>query len=126
MTIHLTRDDTYTMYLDASPFLGLWADLREERLARNTGEEVTDWAVTVTEKDSDRSVLLDHDVMVATLRRVVADGNPFGLRGRFVTMVAAIVDAPDNVTASDAVVQLDPPKIDTLVQLATLGTERYY
>uniref|UniRef100_UPI003F4942B6 hypothetical protein n=1 Tax=Amycolatopsis sp. CA-096443 TaxID=3239919 RepID=UPI003F4942B6 len=59
--------------------------------------------------------------MVAALRKIARERDSIELADEIIAQVCAIVDAPDNASASDALCQLDAWGNDAVIQIATFG-----
>jgi hypothetical protein len=127
---HLTHADTRLMFEDALPSTLSWASVAEVRVIGDPYNDDTDpctfWEVTVTEDEPECTrlaapVTLDHEVWIATMRRMVSERDTIKVRDDIVEQIAAVLEARTNDDAVDEICQLDVTGFDAIVQFATLG-----
>lgn len=127
---HLTQQDTRLMYEDAMPMTMHWAACRTLVLEGDptdvTDENpVTAWRVEVRDDESDRTWEIDHDAIIAAMRKLVDNPSEYRLHESIIEQIRLVLAATDNELATDEVCQLDVIGFDAIVQVATLGQVIY-
>lgn len=129
-TSHLTPDDTWCMWIDSSGMRCYWATVADERIiARDgtdtTSDEVLEWEVDLIEDETDNRFTLNHNMMLATMHRIVRERDSVQLSDEIIDQIAEVLEADSNDGATDALCQLDCVGFDAIVQFATLGQVVY-
>ncbi|WP_436501700.1 hypothetical protein [Actinokineospora sp. HUAS TT18] len=125
-TTHLTPDDTWCLWLDTAERLGRWATVTaqsaEERQPEDHGaDDVTSWNAELHIHSTGSRGTVDHDAILAALRRIADEPDTTPLPRPVVDTVIRAVTAPDHGEAIDALARLDAPGRDAVIQLAVLG-----
>lgn len=126
----LTPDDTWCMWLDSWDMRRFWATVADERtVARDgsgtTADEVLDWNVELIEDETGDRFTLDHNMMLATMCRIVSECDSVQLSDEIIGQIVDVLDARSHDAATDALCQLDCVGFDAIVQFATLGQVVY-
>ncbi|MET9225579.1 hypothetical protein [Lentzea sp. NPDC003310] len=127
---HLTPDDTWCMWSDSWDMSRYWATVAHERTVTRDGtdttaDEVLDWNVELIEDESGDRFSLDHNMMLATMCRIVSERDSVRLSNKIIDQIVDVLEADSHDAATDAVCQLDCVGFDAIVQLATLGEVVY-
>lgn len=129
MSIHMTQYDTYCLLADSMHFGRIWFDYGAEFTERADSGDVTYWSQFIREYDHDKNtpmgewVKVDHETVLRVMQEI-ADGKHV-VMDEYRETVRAIVDAPDNESATDEQCQLDADSDDCIMQIAVIGKITY-
>lgn len=126
----LTPDDTWCMWLDSWDMRRFWATEAHERTVTRDGsdttaDEVLDWNVELIEDETGDRFTLDHNMMLATMCRIVGERDSVQLSEEIIGQIVDVLEADSHDAATDALCQLDCVGFDAIVQFATLGQVVY-
>lgn len=129
-TSHLTPDDTWCMWIDSWGMRCYWATVADERIVARDGtdttsDEVLDWVVDLIEDETDNRFTLNHNMMLATMHRIVRERDSVQLSDEIIDQIAEVLEADSHDGATDELCQLDCIGFDAIVQFATLGQVVY-
>ncbi|MEV6242709.1 hypothetical protein [Lentzea sp. NPDC051838] len=127
---HLTPDDTWCMWIDSWGMRCSWATVVDERIVSRDGtdttaDEVLDWAVDLIEDETGDRFALNHNVMLATMHRIVRERDSVQLSDEIIDQISEVLEATSHAAATDELCQLDCVGFDAIVQFATLGQVVY-
>jgi hypothetical protein len=127
---HLTADDTWCIWIDSWEMRRFWATVADERTVARDGtdtaaDEVLDWAVDLIEDDTGNRFTLCHNMILATMHRIVRERDSVQLSDEIINQIADVLGADSHDGATDALCQLDCVGFDAIVQFATLGQVIY-
>lgn len=127
---HLTPDDTWCMWIDSWDMRRFWATVADERSVVRDGtdtslDEVLDWTADLVEDETKDRFTLNHNMMVATMHRIVRERDSVQLSDAIIDQIAEVLAADTRDGATDALCQLDCVGFDAIVQIATLGQVVY-
>lgn len=97
-TSHLTPDDTWCMWIDSWDMRRYWATVDDERTVVRDGtdastDEVLDWSVNLVEDETGNRFTLNHNMMVATMHRIVRERDSVQLSNAIIDQIAEVLDA---------------------------------
>lgn len=126
----LTPDDTWCMWIDSYGMRHYWATVIDETVAERDGtdispDEVLSWSVDLIEDETGEQFTMDHNLMLATMQRIVHERDTIQLADTIIDQIAAVLNAEDHESATDELCQLDAVGNDAIVQVATLGQVIY-
>jgi hypothetical protein len=129
-TSYLTPDDTWCMWIDSWGMRCFWATVADERIVSRDGtdttaDEVLDWAVDLIEHESGDRFTLNHNMMLATMHRIVRERDSVQLSDEIIDQIAEVLEANSHDDATDEICQLDCIGFDAIVQFATLSQVVY-
>ncbi|MEV6236765.1 hypothetical protein [Lentzea sp. NPDC051838] len=107
-----------------------WATVADERAVVRDGtdtnlDEVLDWTVDLVEDETGNRFTLNHNMMVATMHRIVRERDSVQLSDAIIDQIAEVLKADTPDGATDELCQLDCVGFDAIVQFATLGQVVY-
>jgi hypothetical protein len=127
---YLTPDDTWCMWIDSYGMRCYWATIVDEIVVVRdstevNGGEVSGWSVELIDDESGDRFTVDHEAMLAAMRRIVDERDAIQLADVIIDQVAAVLNARDHENATDELCQLDEIGNDAIIQVATLGQVIY-
>jgi hypothetical protein len=126
----LTPDDTWCMWIDSYGIRQSWATVADETVVARDGtdpspDEVLSWSVDLIEDETGEQFTVDHNLMLATMQRIVCERDTIQLADTITDQIAAVLNAEDHESTTDELCQLDVVGNDAIIQVATLGQVIY-
>lgn len=125
-TTALTAQDTYIIHIEALPLTVRWGTVGEENLTKTGDGTITAWTVQIRENGPGKPpVAIRHNDVLAAMRAIITDQQRHRLRPDIVQPIQAVLNAPTNDKATDAIVNLDVVGFDAIIQVAVIGDAVY-
>ncbi|MGI5506477.1 hypothetical protein [Lentzea sp. CA-135723] len=122
----LTPDDTWNVWFDSWDMRRFWSTVVDEQVVvradTDTGiDDVLEWTVVLEEDETGDRFTLDHNMIIATMRRIARERDSIQLSRKIADQIASVVATESHDEATDELCQLDCVGFDVIVQFATLG-----